>query len=94
MAKEYYDHSNVEEKWLAAWESARLFLGTQKKGQELVEKQYLLFAFAYPSGSGLHVGHVESKTALDIVARYTRMHGKDVFFPVGWDAFGIPVLIA
>ncbi len=90
MAKEYYDHSNVEEKWLAAWESARLFLGTQKKGQELVEKQYLLFAFAYPSGSGLHVGHVESKTALDIVARYTRMHGKDVFFPVGWDAFGLP----
>ena len=90
MAKEYYDHTLVEEKWLAAWEQARLFLGTQKAGQDLVEKQYLLFAFAYPSGSGLHVGHVESKTALDIVARYTRMHGKDVFFPVGWDAFGLP----
>ncbi len=51
---------------------------------------YLLFAFAYPSGSGLHVGHVESKTALDILARYHRMNGKDVFFPVGWDAFGLP----
>lgn len=54
------------------------------------EKMYLLFAFAYPSGSGLHVGHVESKTALDILARYYRMNGKDVFFPVGWDAFGLP----
>ncbi|MGD9128879.1 MAG: leucine--tRNA ligase [Candidatus Woesebacteria bacterium] len=54
------------------------------------EKMYLLFAFAYPSGSGLHVGHVESKTALDILARYYRMQGKEVFFPVGWDAFGLP----
>ncbi|MEO8581636.1 MAG: leucine--tRNA ligase [Patescibacteria group bacterium] len=54
------------------------------------EKMYLLFAFAYPSGAGLHVGHVESKTALDILARYHRMNGKQVFFPVGWDAFGLP----
>ncbi len=55
-----------------------------------LEKIYLLFAFAYPSGSGLHVGHVESKTALDILARYYRMNNKAVFFPVGWDAFGLP----
>lgn len=54
------------------------------------DKMYLLFAFAYPSGSGLHVGHVESKTALDILARYYRMNDKKVFFPVGWDAFGLP----
>jgi len=54
------------------------------------KKQYLLFAFPYPSGSGLHVGHVESMTALDIVARYYRMLGEDVFFPIGWDAFGLP----
>ncbi|MEA2056490.1 MAG: leucine--tRNA ligase [Patescibacteria group bacterium] len=65
----------------------------KKKGKGAVkpeDKMYLLFAFAYPSGSGLHVGHVESKTALDIMARYNRMNGKDVFFPVGWDAFGLP----
>lgn len=54
------------------------------------EKLMLLFAFAYPSGSGLHVGHVESKTALDILARTQRMQGKNVYFPVGWDAFGLP----
>lgn len=56
----------------------------------MADKLYLLFAFAYPSGSGLHVGHVESKTALDILARYYRMMGRQVFFPVGWDAFGLP----
>lgn len=54
------------------------------------KKRYLLFAFAYPSGTGLHVGHVESKTALDILARFYRMQGEAVFFPVGWDAFGLP----
>lgn len=58
--------------------------------RNLSNKIYLLFAFAYPSGSGLHVGHVESKTALDILARFYRMSGRDVFFPVGWDAFGLP----
>ena len=90
MAQDHYDHNQVETHWQQLWEKTRLFLGTEKKGKELTQKQYLLFAFAYPSGSGLHVGHVESKTALDIVARYSRMQGMDVFFPVGWDAFGLP----
>ena len=52
--------------------------------------EYNLFAFPYPSGSGLHVGHVESKTALDIKSRFNRMQGKKVLFPIGWDAFGLP----
>lgn len=79
-----YDHKAIEEKWLEKWESL------PRATKEAAEKLYLLFAFAYPSGSGLHVGHVESKTALDILARYYRMQGKEVFFPVGWDAFGLP----
>ncbi|MBP7700924.1 leucine--tRNA ligase [Candidatus Woesebacteria bacterium] len=85
-----YDHNKVEEKWQHIWESNKLFQQTENSGAEASENIYLLFAFAYPSGSGLHVGHVESKTALDILARFYRMKGKNVFFPVGWDAFGLP----
>lgn len=84
-----YDHTTIEEKWLSTWETNKLFQDTARP-TSTAEKMYLLFAFAYPSGSGLHVGHVESKTALDILARHYRMSGKNVFFPVGWDAFGLP----
>lgn len=91
MAKYAYDHNQVETKWQEVWDKSKLFYtpdsGDSSQDQE---KLYLLFAFAYPSGSGLHVGHVESKTALDILARFNRMQGKQVFFPVGWDAFGLP----
>lgn len=87
-----YDHQKVEEKWLTKWEEARLFYDTDLdlSDVEIKDKEYLLYAFAYPSGSGLHVGHVEPKTALDIQARFKRMIGKKIFFPVGWDAFGLP----
>jgi len=94
--KSFYDHSQAELHWQKMWEDHQLFqdqanhfVAKEKSGEKL-DPLYLLFAFAYPSGSGLHVGHVESKTALDIMARYKRMKGKDVFFPVGWDAFGLP----
>ncbi len=87
--KKIYDCIAFEEKWQSFWEEKQYFQHADKvpAGKE---KQYLLFAFAYPSGSGLHVGHVESKTALDILARFQRMNNKHVFFPVGWDAFGLP----
>ncbi len=86
-----YDPKTSEEKWLNSWETQRLFQDTAKSfSSSDKEKFYALFAFAYPSGSGLHVGHVESKTALDILVRHLRMTGKNVFFPVGWDAFGLP----
>lgn len=86
-----YNHTAIEEKWQQVWEKNKFFLQTEtQKVADIKQKMYLLFAFAYPSGSGLHVGHVESKTALDILARYHRMNGKSVFFPVGWDAFGLP----
>ncbi len=95
-SKTFYNHSQVETHWQKMWEDHKLFqdqinqfVAKENAGEKL-DPLYLLFAFAYPSGSGLHVGHVESKTALDILARYNRMKGKDVFFPVGWDAFGLP----
>jgi leucyl-tRNA synthetase len=90
MSDRFYDHTKVEETWQAFWESQQLFQQSERQGKPVNDPLYLLFAFAYPSGSGLHVGHVESKTALDIMARYYRMNGRDVFFPVGWDAFGLP----
>ncbi len=88
MSNTLYNHQEIETKWQEIWENDNLFQDSAKINP--ANKLYLLFAFAYPSGSGLHVGHVESKTALDILARYHRMNGKDVFFPVGWDAFGLP----
>lgn len=84
-----FSPQDFEKHWQSEWERSALFQATA--GEKLTkEKLYLLFAFAYPSGSGLHVGHVESMTALDILARFNRMQGKQVFFPVGWDAFGLP----
>lgn len=88
MSSKLYDPQTLEQKWLAFWEQEHLFQNTAST--EATNPLYLLIAFPYPSGSGLHVGHVESKTALDILARYYRMNGKDVFFPIGWDSFGLP----
>ncbi|HCC84768.1 MAG TPA: leucine--tRNA ligase [Candidatus Pacebacteria bacterium] len=95
-----YEPQNIEPKWQLLWEKADLFqntpaqltaTSTQKNtAGRPSQKLFHLFAFAYPSGSGLHVGHVESMTALDILSRFQRMQGKQVYFPVGWDAFGLP----
>ena len=54
------------------------------------EKAYVLVEFPYPSGTGLHIGHAYSFTGGDIYARTMRMQGKNVLFPMGWDAFGLP----
>ncbi len=90
MTKSIYNHQDSEIKWQKQWADWQLFQSSEKQDVSAKDKEYLLFAFAYPSGAGLHVGHVESKTALDILARFKRMNGKQVFFPVGWDAFGLP----
>ena len=82
-----YDHKQIEEKWQKYWEDNKTFKainGSDKK------PYYILVEFPYPSGAGLHVGHVRSYTAQDALARMKRMQGYNVLYPMGWDAFGAP----
>ncbi|MCR4312518.1 MAG: class I tRNA ligase family protein, partial [Candidatus Uhrbacteria bacterium] len=82
-----YDHKGIDAKWQERWETSGIFHAQDGSAKE---KFYALVEFPFPSGEGLHVGHPRSYTALDIIARKKRMEGKNVLFPMGWDAFGLP----
>lgn len=80
-----YNHKEIEKKWQSAWQEAHIF----KTSSDPKDKMYILVEFPYPSGD-LHVGHWYAFAVTDIYARYMHHLGKDVFFPFGFDSFGLP----
>ena len=87
MIKMKYDFSAVEQKWQKKWEEAGVFHA--EDGSEK-PKFYALVEFPYPSGAGMHVGHIKAYSGLEVVSRKRRMQGYNVLFPIGFDAYGLP----
>ena len=82
-----YDFAAIEQKWQKYWEDN----GTFKASDDYSKKKfYALVEFPYPSGHGMHVGHIKAYSGLEVVSRKRRMQGYNVLFPIGFDAYGLP----
>ena len=82
-----YDFKANEQKWQDKWEQAGVFNAQDNSDKK---KFYALVEFPYPSGSGMHVGHIKAYSRLEVVSRKRRMEGYNVLFPIGFDAYGLP----
>ena len=82
-----YDFASIEKKWQERWEKAQAF-----KAVDFSEKPkwYGLVEFPYPSGAGMHVGHIKAYSSVEVLSRKRRMQGYNVLFPIGFDSFGLP----
>ena len=90
-----YDFKSLESKWQKRWEEKKIFESshppTQEKGKKKSKKKfYVLDMFPYPSGEGLHIGHAFTFSLGDIFARFKRLQGYNVLYPIGYDALGLP----
>jgi leucyl-tRNA synthetase len=82
-----YDFEPVEKRWSLEWEKNQIY---KSEADASKEKFYCLDTWPYPSAEGVHIGYVKSYCGMDVVARYKRMKGFNVLYPMGWDTFGLP----
>ena len=82
-----YNFSEIEAKWQKKWEEDGAFRAEDSSDKK---KFYALVEFPYPSGAGMHVGHIKAYSGLEVISRKRRMDGYNVLFPIGFDAFGLP----
>ena len=82
-----YNFKDIEKKWQDKWEKEKTFKTSSDKSKK---KFYGLVEFPYPSGAGMHIGHVKAYAGLEVISRKRRMEGYNVLFPIGYDAFGLP----